>query len=782
MNQKVSLYGKSENISFLTLFSIFNKKNFLNTLLITLVVLSLGMVYLYFATPRYISYTSLEVDATAAKQHNVRADDLISSLHEPTISDVETEIDVIKSDLLLSKVLAKISDGVKYYSLDGLKKREYYTDTPFMLKDIKVFDKSIFHRFFLIKVLDSKRFSISQDRSWLTKFFSLIPLLKDNALLTNKVFHFGERVTGKNFSFVINNIDMQKGHRYAFSILYQPEQIQYVRKYLNVKPASARSSVISLTYEDTKAVRARDFLELLSYEYIKQNVDNKSKNASSTLKFLDMQLKTVKEQLKRSSDKLKAYKEKNNFLNIGTKSQEVVNKLVEYDRQYAQTKLQYQAFLILKHELVKGNFSAMSGFGREYPILDTLVGDLQAATAQKEVLLTTLTQRHPDVIAQSKKIRDIKNSIQEIAKSIEKELKQKLGMLKRMVIKENKVMENLPQKEQSLANLERLYGVNEKLFSYLLQRQSELSLLQASKVSDIRILDKAHVALKPSKPNRKVVLLLSLFLGLLFSFIISLFKFNRRIKTVDDLKEHTNIPLFGIIPYVESKEAYNSAYVLDDPSSTASEAFRAMRTNLDYIVTPGNSKVVLVTSNIPNEGKTVVAANLASVIGMSEKKVIILSLDLRRPEMHHKFGLSNKLGMSDVLSQKAALKEVIWEHEIYPNLNIITSGRIPPNPAELLASKQMQKVIEKLKKKYDYIILDTPPINYVADAVALFKYADINLFVVKSDFTDEKYIHELNTMVSKLGLEHAGIIFNSVKKKYNKTEQFDYKYLYYEPL
>jgi len=190
----------------------------------------------------------------------------------------------------------------------------------------------------------------------------------------------------------------------------------------------------------------------------------------------------------------------------------------------------------------------------------------------------------------------------------------------------------------------------------------------------------------------------------------------------------------------------------------------------------------LVTSNIPNEGKTVVAANLASVIGMSEKRVIILSLDLRRPEMHHKFGLSNKVGMSDLLAGKVSLKEAIWEHAIYPNLNIITSGRIPPNPAELLSSNKMKSVIEALKKEYDYIILDTPPINYVADAVTLFKLADINLFVVKSDFTEVKHINEFNKLVEKLSLENVGIILNSVKKKYNNLEQFDYKYLYYEPL
>lgn len=777
MKQKVNLVDKNEYISFLSLFAIFNKKNIIKTLLIMILFLLLGMLYLFFTTPRYISHVSLEVDAQAAKQNRAGTDDLISTLHAPSISDIETEMDVLKSDLLISKVLAKISDSVKYFDANNIKKVEYYENSPIELEDIHVFNKSIFHKKFLVKTVDSKHFTISQEKS----LIKTIVNLNDNGI-DNKVYTFGQVVKTKNYAFKVKNINSSDNNTYAFSIMYQPELLKSVKKNLNIKPASARSSVIAISYEDVNPYRVRDFLESLSYEYIKQNIDQKSKNASSTLKFLNMQVETVKDQLKISSDKLKEYKKANNLLDINTKSREVMDKLIEFDKQYAEAKLQYQSFMILKNDLNNGNFSIMAGFSKEYPILGTLVEDLQEVTAAKIALLTTLTNRHPEVLAITKKIHSTKASIRSVSSGIEKGLKKRSTELKRMVARENKTMLNLPEKEQNLANLERLFGVNEKLFSYLLQRQSELNLLQASKVSDIRVLDKPSVELKPAKPNKIVVLMTSIFLGLLFSFFASLLKFNKRIKTADDLNDHTNIPLFGIIPYVQNKESYNSAYVLEDASSTASEAFRAVRTNLDYIVSPNGSKVILVTSNIPNEGKTVVSANLASVIGMSEKRAIIVSLDLRRPEMHHKFGLSNKVGMSDVLSKKVSIKEAVWEHEVYPNLNIVTSGRIPPNPAELLASSEMTRVIEQLRKEYDYIILDTPPVNYVADAVSLFKHADINLFVVKSDYTEEKYVEQLNKLVEKLGLENSGIILNSVKKKYNKIEQFDYKYLYYESI
>ncbi len=772
-----------ETISFASLLSIFNRKNILKTIPILLFFLLLGLLYIYFATPRYTSHTSLEVELPAANQRVGRVEDLIAALRNPGVADIDTEIDVLRSDILLSKVASKIYSSVRYIDAGGLKQKEYYKNPPLVVSDIHLYDKRLFGTTFVAEVLDEEHFRLSYRKPLLQKILAWLHLSaggEDSAF--GKHYRFGEAVKGEKFSFVVHNIAAKAGARYRFSFYYRPELISEIKKNLNVKPASARSSVITISYEDTDPYRVRDFLHLLTQSYIALNIEKKSQNASSTLAFLDRQLAEVKKALQHSSDLLKRYKEHNDFIDIDTKSREIVDKLIDYEKEYAQAKLQYQSFRILKSELHRGNYAAMSGFGKLYPVLDNMIAQLQDAEAHKAQLLVTLTERHPDVVAAARRIAEIKRGIDRVAAGIEKELREHLTALRKLVSKERASMKQLPEKEQSLANLERVFGVNEKLYLYLLQRRSELSLLQASKVSDIRVLDKPYVALKPSKPNRVIVLMTALFLGLLASFFASRFRFNTRVRTAEDVERNSDLPLMGIIPYVEERDLYNSAYVLKEPTSTAAEALRAIRSNLEYLApaTEGG-KVILVTSSIPNEGKTVVAANLASVLGMSEKRVIILSLDLRRPELHHKFGLSNKVGISDVLSGKAQLEHVIWEHTVYKNLNIVTSGRIPPNPAELLASKKMQQIIAELKKEYDYIILDTPPIHYVADAMALFKYADVILFVVKSDFTDEKYLKAFNEIVRKMGLKHVGIVLNSVKKKYNRLEQFDRKYLYYEP-
>jgi len=767
-----------EYISFATLFRMFNRKNILKTVLITMLFVFLGLLYSFFVTPKYTSHTQLKLDINEAQRANNQDTDLIQNLHTSNISNVETELDVLHSDLLLTKVLHRVSDNIKYYQIGHLRKTEYYKNTPILLHNVKVYSKKVFAQLFYVTPVDNESFKLSLKDG-------LIRKNRYNKEIGDRLYRYGQLIRSKDFAFSIENIRAKVGEKYAFIIMYEPMALQQINKNLNVRPASADSSVIDLFYEDVNPIRAKEFLEYLTQDYIELNIDSKTKTTTSILKFLDQQIKSVKDKLLDSSNTLKNYKKDNELISIDTKSQEIVDKMTQTQRDLEQAKVEYKSFSILENALKRGDYSGVGAFSNEYEILGTLIANLEEAKANRDTLLATFTSRHPDVIVANQRIKDIEKTIRSVANSIGKNLKKRIATLESILKKENEQLKKLPGNEQKLASLERIYRVNEELYSYLLQRRSELSLLKASKVSDVQVIGKPSMPLKPSKPNKKLIIIISAFLGLIVSFILSMLKLHKKIKSVDDLTTKTDIPIYGLIPYVEDESSYNKAYVLDDPSSPASEAYRAIRANLEYITPDSNgdrAKVILITSSTPHEGKTVVSSNLAAIIGMSEKRVIILGCDLRRPQLHHKFSLPNNLGLSDLLSGKATLKEVIWEHSQHKNFHIITSGHIPPNPAELLSSKKMQDLIEKLKTSYDYIILDTPPVNYVSDATVLFKYSDLNLFVVKSDFTDEKYIYGIDELVDNLHLESNGIILNSVKRAYNKLDQFDKKYIYHETI
>ena len=188
--------------------------------------------------------------------------------------------------------------------------------------------------------------------------------------------------------------------------------------------------------------------------------------------------------------------------------------------------------------------------------------------------------------------------------------------------------------------------------------------------------------------------------------------------------------------------------------------------------------MIVVSSTVPGEGKTTIATNLAAVFGMSDKKTIVLSLDMRRPMLHRVFGLTNKIGMSTVLSKNNTLKEVIWEHKKIKNLDIITSGPIPPNPSELMQSGKIDEIIDELRKEYDYIIIDAPPMGMVTDALLLMKLADISLIVFRSEYSEKEYIKSLEDMVRSYHIQNVGIVLNSVKPKNMSQSFFKYSYTY----
>ncbi len=774
--ENINKLADEEYISFVSFFKIFHRDHILKTTLITLFFLVLGVVYLFLATPKYLSHLNVEVETQRVSQNVPRGgNDLLTNINTPSSVDIETEMDVLKSDLLISKVLSQISDGVKYYDLNGFKKYEMYRKKPFVVKDIFVSKRSIFNRLFTIKVIDRDRYLISENIGLIEKIKSLFKKSKREKL-KDRIGYFGKRLSGDGVAFVIEKRALNIGDKYGFMITYQPAQIKEIRRNLNIKPASARSSVIKISYEDTNPYRVKDFLDLYAKAYIEQNIEKKSKNASLTLKFLKKQLKEVKDKLKISSDRLRAYKEKNALIDVDTKNQELIDKITQYDREYSTAKLQYDSFELLKQDLAKGNYSAIGGFSDEYPILQELVAQLQDASTQKATLLTTLTKHHPDVITQQQRIENIKRHIRSVVNGIESSLKSRYREYKRLLAKANIALSKLPKKEQDLVILQRVFSVNENLYSYLLQRESELSLIKDSKVSDIRVLDRPAIELRPAKPNKFIVLVTSLFLGLLFSVIAAFIKFKKVIKDEEDISSIVSIPVIGKIPYIKDRYLYNKTYVLEYPNSGASDALREIRTNLEHIETEGKSKVILVTSSVPNEGKTVVAANLATILGMGDKKVIVLALDLRKPELHTKFKLPNQMGMSELLSGKVKLNDVIWEHSKYPNLNLITSGQVPKNPAELIDSQRMRELIEVLRESYDYIVIDSAPINYVPDTLSLFKVADITLFVVKSEVTKQSDLIEFEKLVEKLSIKRANIVINALKSRKSVKKYIDPKY------
>ncbi len=757
---------------------ILGRNKFLSSLIIVLSLFA-GGVYAYFAQPVYESSATVEIsndDLSLSLDTMVRGGGI-----DDEASLIDTQVEVIKSRNLVEKALDSVGYTTKYFETIGYKESELYKNNPFVIEQLDVKNPQFYGLKFDIIILDDNSFEIKPASkgffSTLLKDFGSIIGKKKSGISYTGQHNFGDRIETPHFSFVINKVGDFQSSKYSFFVLDKDSAVNDIAKRLNVFAIAKRGSIVKLIYQDNNSLRAKEFLNSLVQFYISESVIKKTSKASSALSFVDEQLTEVSKKLEESARKLENYKEKHNLVNIETESDVTLRSLSDLKTQLAKININEGSFQSLYEEFKRGNYGAISSLAMDYPVIGTLLADLQRAKADKITLLTSLTENHPDVEKSNERIENVKMALESAIESINDSLRERKRTIQDLLYEKNVMLAKIPEKERELADLQRKYQVHEKTYEFLLEKQAEMQINKASTVSSNRILDKAVQTKRPVKPKKSMILGSALILGLIIAMLVAFIRefFDSKVKTREDIVNHTKTPFYGVIPNSKSSE---KMFVLEDQQSIATEALRLIRTNLEFIGNSKKSKVIVVSSTVPGEGKTTVATNLSAVFGMGDKKCIVLSLDMRRPMLHHVFSLTNKVGMSTVLSKNSELKEVIWEHKKIKNLDIITSGPIPPNPSELLQSGKIEQVIDELRESYDYIIIDAPPMGSVTDALILMKNADISLVVFRSEFSEKEYVHSLEEMIESYKLENVGLVLNDVKPKNMSQSFFKYSYTY----
>ncbi len=771
-----NLPKEDHNKDFKRFLGLLGKNKFLTFFIVALSVLG-GMVYVYFAQPVYETYSTVEVSNDKLDMNMMMNAKGLSE--DATL--IDTQVEIIRSRKLIEQAAGKIGYQVRYFELANYKENELYKNNPLSISELKIKKPQVYGTKFIVEIMDDNHYKLY------TQTAGILSMVKKNLFSSvGKKSHpivysgqhtFSDKIDTPDFSLVIKKKGDFENHKYAFVVTEKDKIINQISRNLSVFPVAKNGSIIKMIYQDNNPYRAKDFLDNLVDIYLNQSVTKKSSQASQALTFVDQQLHEVSKKLQESAIKLENYKEENNLINIGTESDVTLRQLNDYKAQLSDIKIQESAFQSLYEEFKRGNYGAVSSLAKEYPVLGTLLSDFQKAKSDKISLLGTFTEEHPDVEKANEKIEDIKMALESAIESINDTLREKKRSLEDTLYAKETTLLKLPEKERELADLNRKYEVNQKTYQFLLEKQAEMSINKASTVSSNRVLDRAVVENKAVKPNTSMVLGSSALLGLIAALLIILIRdfMDNKIKSRDDLAHISKIPFYGVIPHVKSAE---KMFVLEDQQSVASEALRLIRTNLEFTSAEKRGKVIVVSSTVPGEGKTTTATNLAGVFGMSDKKCIVISLDMRRPMLHRVFALTNKVGMSTVLSKNSELKDVIWEHKKIKNLDIVTSGPIPPNPSELMQSGKLEDLIDELRENYDYIIVDAPPMGSITDAIILMKIADISLVVFRSEFSEKDFVKSLEEMIGSYKIENVGLVLNDVKPKNMSQSFFKYSYTY----
>jgi len=393
-------------------------------------------------------------------------------------------------------------------------------------------------------------------------------------------------------------------------------------------------------------------------------------------------------------------------------------------------------------------------------------------------MLFSSTDKSTTIKEMEYKVELLRNDILKYLANSEKAINEKIESTNGEIDFYEGRLKGVPRNQRQMININRKLGVNEKMYVYLLEKRAETIIARAGIVSDISVIESAH-SVGIVEPNLQQIYYSFTSVGLLISLVIVFLRSTLFgvIESTDDLRDLTSLPVVGEV--FHTKDAKVSYLVVDDqPRSFIAESFRALRTNLEYLSPDVKSKAVLITSNRPSAGKTFCSVNLSAILAKGGKKVLLLELDLHKPRIHTALQLTNEIGISTVLIGKCSPAEAIMSSKV-ENLDVILSGPTPPNASELILSDHLYELLEYAKTKYDYLVIDTPPMGIISDAQALMKHADINLFVINTRHGSTEALEFAHGIVENNKITgNFAFVLNSVKPKYSRYYYKGYKYNY----
>jgi capsular exopolysaccharide synthesis family protein len=332
-----------------------------------------------------------------------------------------------------------------------------------------------------------------------------------------------------------------------------------------------------------------------------------------------------------------------------------------------------------------------------------------------------------------------------------------------------------------LIDISRQQTIKNDIYSFLLQKREETELSYASAVADSRVIESAIANRSPIKPKANIIYLIGLVsgIGLIIIFLLIIEVFSDKIMFRKEIERKISAPIVGELIFGTDKK---NLVVQEGNRSILAEQFRMLRTNMSFFGVGTQNKVIQVCSSISGEGKSYVASNLAIAFSLTGKKVLLLELDLRNPKLGRYFSLASKKGLTDCLIKAQSLEEIIQTSPSNPNLHIIASGSIPPNPTELIGSEAFADFMEEIKSQYDYIIVDNSPLSLVTDAQVFAPFSDSTLFVIRHAYTAKRYLSFIEQQVGKKQFKSVSIVFNGLKPRgfqgYGYGNAYSYGYGY----
>lgn len=661
------------------------------------------------------------------------------------------ELYIIKSYPLIEKVVKDLNFEVSFFKEGRILTTESYENFPVKGKLIKTKKPVGSFRF---TIIDSLRFSL--------QVISVDDGGEKHEYRFGEVFEFG----GYELMFVSTDTARL---RYFFNTPYlisitTPFSLadSYISK-LRVTWAEEGAGVINLDIEGTIPQKDIDFLNGLISHYQVMDLEKKNQTADRTISFIQVQLEKIGDSLRYFEDKLNGFKRRNSTTRLNEENKRMVSYLDELQKRKLEFYLKDNYYKYLRTYINQGqNLDQIilpSALGLNDPVIAGLVSKMVDLQMEIRLFVNSDKTENPLISGKLARINIFKSEILESVKSAESIDNIQREFIDNQIRSLESQLDDLPLTEKELIAIQRNYNLQENVFNYLMSKMSEADISRASNISDVLIVNPpiARGAISPkSGRNYALAFILGIATPLLFFALLEFL--NTRIQSKEDITKMTKIPFIGGVGH---KSGVDNKEVLLNSKSALAESFRALRSNLSYFLNGASGGVFLITSSVSGEGKTFTSINLASVFSLSGKRTLIVGADMRKPKLFSDFDVDNSLGLSSFLSGLSSFDEVVRQTR-FQNLDLISSGPVPPNPSELLINGRIEELIEEAKKRYDFIIFDSPPLGIVSDAINLSTYASHTIFLVRQNYTPKQLLATINDHYVNNRIKNVSILLNDI--------------------
>lgn len=731
------------------------KKNVIFVIIFFALAICGGYLYFRYTQPIFSSSSIIQI-----KKEN-RTNEILGISSDVNMNPT---IEIMRSEEFLKTVVKNLPLGISFFTEGAFLKSESYGSMPFRVEyeitNPKIYDNAIYYE----QNKDGKSYDINIGEKGAVHNvpFSKPTELPEGLTITMSAPNsesYAERSSIKD--------------KYYFVINSEKQILRDISKGLVIEALNNSAGTIRITYDCENAKKSADIANAIAEQFIEFDVMKSRESSMATIAYIDEKMADMVDELSTIENQLQRFRIANGITADDVKARNnnlAETRITNLEQRIAEIDYEIETLKEVKEQINSNPdinmyemMALMSGQSSN-AFLSSMLKSLQDLIAKRESMLFEVTESNHKIVVIDKQIESKKETIIDfIGSTITRLEKQKAGCENKENDIRNGILKKVSYDELEYSKLQRIYSANEAHYSKLLDRKIEILISQSGYVSTNLVLEKASVPGGAISPILSKTMTMAVLLALVLSvlFLLARYLFYNKILTSSDIGKYTDIPVIGEVVTSRRKSEFSRAVVHKNARSHVTENFRKIRTNLDYYPLESKCRVIITTSTVPGEGKTFIAINTADIYAMSGKKVLLVDFDLRKPRLEKCLDLDNEFGLSTILTNRKTWQECLHK-DVVENMDVITSGPLTPIAAELLIGKNIDTFISEVRNEYDIVILDTPPLGIIHDAITLSKYADNFFYVMRSGISVKGYIEYINGIVEEHGLKNVSMILNGL--------------------